>query len=36
VHKRLCDKNMKEEDQLEDIGLDGRIILKYIKNYNER
>jgi hypothetical protein len=30
VHTGFSGGNLRERDQLEDLGLDGRIILKYI------
>jgi hypothetical protein len=36
VHTRLWWGNLREEDHLEDPGLDGRMILKYIFEKRDR
>jgi hypothetical protein len=30
MHTKFCSENLKERDQSEDIGVDGKIILKWI------
>jgi hypothetical protein len=30
VHTNFCSENVKERDHLEDLGVDGKIILKWL------